>query len=64
MFNTTQWFSVIHASGGYSNVKNTLSDKQELYGKYFKDSHQSRVDLAKQIFPNQYQYLKEWYGKM
>lgn len=64
MFNTVQWFSVIHAGGGYTNIKNDLTDKQEIYGKYFKDMHQARIDLAKKVFPNQYQYLKDWYAKV
>jgi hypothetical protein len=64
MFNTVQWFSVIHAGKGYATVKNTLSEKQELYGKYFKEVHESRVGMAKNAFPNQYQYLKDWYAKV
>ncbi len=64
MFNAVQWFSVIHAGKGYADVKNTLTKKQEDYGNYFKETHQSRVDMAKKVFPNQYQYLKDWYAKV
>lgn len=63
MFNIVQWFSVLHAGGAYKNTSYPLTPKQEAYAKYFIDTHQYRVDQAKKLFPNQYQYLKEWYNK-
>lgn len=62
MFGAVQWFSVLHAGGAYKN-KYELTPKQEQYAKYFIDTHAARVKMAKEIFPNQYQYLKEWYNE-
>ena len=61
MFNAVQWFSVLHAGGAY-NVKNNLTPEQEAYGKLFVDTHKKRVELVKEVFPNQYEYLTKWYG--
>ena len=61
MFNAIQWFSVLNAGGAYKNHISTLTEKQKIYGKYFTDVQQFRIDSAKKIFPNQYEYLKEWY---
>ena len=60
MFCAVQWFSVLHAGGAYKN-KYELTPRQEQYARYFIANQQNRVDLAKEIFPNQYDYLKEWY---
>ena len=62
MFCTFQWFTMLHAGGAYKNVISSLTPKQKEYSKYFIDSHTARVELAKKMFPNQYDYLKSWYS--
>ena len=61
MFNTVQWFSVLHAGGAYKDTTYPLTENQEKYAKFFLDTQSRRVELAKELFPNQYEYLKEWY---
>jgi 2-polyprenyl-6-methoxyphenol hydroxylase-like FAD-dependent oxidoreductase len=61
MFCNFQWFTMLHAGGAYKNVASDLSEKQKAYTKYFLDSHTARVNLAKETFPNQYDYLETWY---
>lgn len=61
MFNAVQWFSVLHAGNAYKDVP-ALSKAYETYGKCFIELQNFRVEQAIRIFPNQYQYLKEWYG--
>lgn len=63
MFCVTQWFSMLHAGGAYEGVESTLTDKQKEYAEYFCKSHTARVELAKDMFLNHYDYLKEWYGR-
>jgi len=64
MFNVVQWFSMLNAGGVYKNQKNQLSEKQQQYAEYFLSVHTHRVEHAKKIFPNQYEYLSNWYGKV
>jgi hypothetical protein len=61
MFSTFQWFTMMHAGGAYKNATSNLTLRQKEYSKYFLDGHSARVDLAKKLFPNQYDYLKTWY---
>ena len=63
MFCVTQWFSMLHAGGAYEGVESKLSDKQKEYSEYFLNSHTARVELAEKVFPNHYDYLKEWYNR-
>lgn len=64
MFNKIHWFSVLHAAEAYNGLNIKLSNNQEKYAKYFLDTQTARIELAKKMFPNQYQYLKEWYSKV
>ena len=64
MFNVVQWFSMLKAGGAYDHIDNSgLSDKQTKYVEYFLESEKKRLELAENIFPNHYEYLKEWYSK-
>lgn len=63
MFNIVQWFSMLHAGGAYKDVKSDLTPKQEKYIEYFIKQFEARNSLAKDMFKNQYQYLKEWYNE-
>ena len=54
---------MLHAGGAYEGVESTLTDKQKEYAEYFCKSHTARVELAKDMFLNHYDYLKEWYGR-
>ena len=63
MFCVTQWFSMLHAGGAYEGVESKLTDKQKEYAEYFCKSHTARIEIAKDMFANHYDYLKEWYGR-
>ena len=64
MFNIVQWFSVLHAGGAYEGVEQRpLTEIEEKYAEYFCDVQSHRVKLAKELFPNQYDYLQDWYSK-
>lgn len=63
MFNIVQWFSVLHAGGAYTGTTSKLTTKQKEYMEYYLKVQQYRVDTAKEMFPKQYDYLKEWYNK-
>lgn len=63
MFNIVQWFSVLHAGGAYKDTNIPLTEIEEKYAKYFLETQTHRVNLAKELFPNQYTYLKDWYNK-
>lgn len=60
MFNTVHWFSVLHAGGAYKNQQ--LDPAKEVYGRYYTASQSQRIELAKQLSPNQYDFLKSWYS--
>jgi 2-polyprenyl-6-methoxyphenol hydroxylase-like FAD-dependent oxidoreductase len=61
MFNIIQWFSMLHAGGAYKDIQSALTDKQKSYAEYFIKSNNARLDIAEEMFLNQYQYLKQWY---
>ena len=63
MFNIVQWFSVLHAGGAYKNASIPLDERRTKYAEYFIDAQQKRIDMAKELFPSQYDYLKEWYNE-
>jgi 2-polyprenyl-6-methoxyphenol hydroxylase-like FAD-dependent oxidoreductase len=62
MFSIPQWFSMLHAGGVYAGREVELTDAQEKYGKYFCNVQKERVRLAKELFPNHYEYLKDMYS--
>ena len=61
MFGIVQWFAMLKAGGAYENIPSPLSEKQQRYAEYFLASHTKRVELAEEMFKNQYTYLTEWY---
>lgn len=62
MFSSQQWFSMIHAGGGYkSNAGKVITAKEKEYMKIFLDQGTARVDAVIENFPNHYKFLKEWY---
>jgi hypothetical protein len=63
MFNIVQWFSVLHAGGAYKNASIPLDEKRQKYAEYFIEAQQKRIDMAIDLFPAQYDYLKEWYNE-
>lgn len=62
MFNVGQWVSVLHAGGAYQGTESLLSNEQIEYINYFLKVHSNRIDLAVDMFPNHYEYLKRWYN--
>lgn len=62
MFNCVQWFSVLHAGGAYKGLEYNIDPTIEKYYEYFLDSSTYRVEKAKKLFPNHYEYLNEWYS--
>ena len=63
MFSSVQWWSMIHAGGGYEDYNPNLSKDEKAYLKYFTDTQTFRVDKAKETFPNHYEFLEDWYKK-
>lgn len=61
MFSTVQWFSMINASGLYK--EEILTDAEKKYCEYFLDMQNSRVESAKKLFDNHYNYLREQYNE-
>lgn len=60
MFSSVQWWSMIHAGGGYIDAeKNT--PEEDAYLEYFIKSKQKQIELCKETFPNHYEFLKNWY---
>jgi tryptophan halogenase len=64
MFSVVQWFSMLHAGGAYKNYDKPQRPFEKEYGQYFVDVQNYRVDEAKKLFKNHYDYLVEWYGKI
>lgn len=60
MFNSAHWFSILKANNAYS-IKTPLNENELKYAKYFIDLQSKRIELAKETFPNLYDYLSEWY---
>lgn len=61
MFSSEQWWNVIHASDNLMN-KPTLTAKEQAYCEYMIEVQNKRQELATQLFPNHYKFLKEWYN--
>ena len=57
------WWQLLKGCGRYENVKRSYSDDFMKYSKISLDIHSSRMDSILNIFPNHYDYLKEWYKK-
>lgn len=62
MFTSIQWWSMIHAGGGY-NTSISLSEKEKDYFEYFIKNTNNRIEMAEELFPNHYEFLKEWYDE-
>jgi len=60
-FHIGHWFSVLHAGGVYNNSKKMLPDDLEKYADFFIKNNKHRVELVKEMFPNHYDFLREWY---
>ena len=60
-FHVGHWFSVLHAAGMYKGTESKLSPELEKYCEYFIKNQNSRVELVKEMFPNHYEFLKDWY---
>ena len=60
-FHVGHWFSVLHAAGVYKDAKSPLTDHGKKYAEYFIRNQSHRVDLVNEMFPNHYEFLKEWY---
>ena len=61
MFSSQQWFSMLHAGGAYKDIKNNITSKERQYLELFLKQNTNRVDSVKDIFPNHYKFLKDWY---
>lgn len=61
-FHVGHWFSVLHAGGAFDGHPKSISGDVEKYAKYFLRNQDARVDLVLDMFPNHYEFLKEWYG--
>jgi len=61
MFSSVQWWTMIHAGGAYKDYKPSLTKQEKEYLEYFINTQSARIAEAKKIFPNHYNFLKEWY---
>ena len=61
-FHVGHWFSVLNAGGVYKNHRPTIYGDVEKYAEYFIKNQSHRVELIKEMFPNHYQFLKDWYS--
>jgi hypothetical protein len=61
-FHVGHWFSVLNAGGVYDNNPRQVAGDVEKYAEYFVKNQTHRVELIKEIFPNHYEFLKDWYS--
>lgn len=61
-FHIGHWFSVLHAGDVYKDHKPIIEKDIEKYAEYFLQNNRNRVKLIKDMFPNHYEFLKDWYG--
>jgi hypothetical protein len=61
-FHVGHWFSVLKAGGVYDTHHKTVFGDVEKYAEYFIKNQTHRVELVKEMFPNHYEFLKDWYG--
>jgi tryptophan halogenase len=61
-FHVGHWFSVMNAGGVYDGHRPTIFGDVEKYAEYFIKNQSYRVGLIKEMFPNHYEFLKDWYG--
>lgn len=62
-FHIGHWFSVLNASDVYKNHPKTISGDVEKYADYFIKNQSHRVKLIKDMFPNHYDFLRQWYSE-
>lgn len=61
-FHSGHWFSVLHAGNHYKQIGQKLTGDRLKYAEYFVNIKKHEIDMAIDVFPNHYEYLKEWYG--
>lgn len=61
-FHIGHWFSVLHAGDAYKNVDYKIDGEVKKYAEYFIKNNQHRINLVKEMFPNHYEFLNEWYN--
>ena len=62
VFHVGHWFQVLHPAGVYKNHPAILTDEQKKYAEYFIKNNKFRVEQVIEMFPNHYQFLKNWYN--
>ena len=62
MFSSVQWWSMIHAGGGYGSYTPNITETDQKYLEYFINTQTARVEEAKKILPNHYNFLADWYN--
>jgi hypothetical protein len=53
---------VLNAGDVYKNHNPTIFGDVEKYAEYFIKNQSHRVELIKEMFPNHYDFLNNWYG--
>ena len=61
-FHTGQWFSMLNAGGVYDKHEKFLGGDLEKYAEFFIKNQAYRTELVKEMFPNHYDFLSEWYS--
>ena len=62
-FHVGHWFSVLHAGDVYKDHPEYLGGDLLKYAEYFLKNNTSRVKFVGEMFPNHYDFLKDWYGR-
>jgi len=62
-FHIGHWFQVLFPGGAYENHPRMLSGDLAKYAEYFIENQKFRVEKIIEMFPNHYEFLKEWYGR-
>ena len=60
-FHIGHWFSVLSAGNVYNKHKPALYGDIEKYAEYFIKNQTYRTDTVLEMFPNHYEFLKDWY---
>ena len=62
-FHVGHWFQVLFANGVYDKHPKVVEGDREKYAEYFIANQKYRTEKIIEMFPNHYEFLKEWYGK-
>jgi tryptophan halogenase len=62
-FHVGHWFQVLHPGGAYEDHGKMLNGDIEKYAEYFIENQKYRTEKILEMFPNHYDFLKQWYER-